>query len=90
MSEHAAENGRPLGAASGGDPGFWDRLGTDDGGMPVHLPIGVNERGQGPEDDSAAYTFTCWCGDTECPLSLALGHAWAAGRRVVPPGEGES
>jgi len=75
------EQGRPLGQASGGDVGFWDRLGMDDGGMPVHLPMGVTERGQGPEDDSAAYAYVCWCGETECPLTLALGHAWASGRR---------
>lgn len=81
MVPYAENDGRPLGTASGGDVGFWERLGTDDGGMPVHLPIGVNAYGQGPEDDSAAYTFTCWCGDPECPLSLALGHAWTSGKR---------
>lgn len=90
MPEHTAENGRPLGAASGGEPGFWERLGTDDAGMPAHLPIGVNANGQGPEDDSAAYAFTCWCGDPECPLSLALGHAWASGRRVTPSVENDA
>lgn len=74
--------GRPLGAASGGEPGFWDRLGVDEGGLPAHLPMGVNERGQGPEDDAAAYTWACWCGDVECPLTLALGHAWASGKRA--------
>ena len=82
----STENGRPLGEASGGDRSFWDGLGVGEDGLPVHLPIGVNEHGQGPEQDSAAYTFTCWCGDPECPLSLALGHAWASGRRVNPPG----
>lgn len=74
--------GRPLGAASGGDPGFWDRLGVGEDGLPVHLPMGVNEHGQGPEDDSAAFTYVCWCGDTECPLTLALGHAWASGTKA--------
>lgn len=77
----AARAGRPLGVASGGEPGFWDRLGDDGGGLPAHLPMGVNERGQGPEDDSDAHHYQCWCGDVECPLTLALGHAWAAGRR---------
>ena len=79
------ESGRPLGRESGGDPGFWDRLGYDDAGMPKHLPMGVNERGQGPENDSAAHAYVCWCGDVECPLTLALGHAWAAGRRAAQP-----
>ena len=81
----SAHSGRPLGAASGGDPGFWDRLGYDDGMMPAHLPMGVNERGQGPEDDADAYCYVCWCGDPECPLTLALGHAWKSGRRSTPP-----
>lgn len=90
MTEHTTENddirGRPLGAASGGDPGFWDRLGYDEGMMPAHLPMGVNGRGQGPENDADAYAYVCWCGDPECPLTLALGHAWRSGRRSIPPG----
>lgn len=71
----------------GGDPGFWDRLGYDEGMMPAHLPMGVNERGQGPENDADAYTYVCWCGDPECPLTLALGHAWRSGRRSIPPAQ---
>lgn len=74
--------GRKLGAASGGDPGFWDRLGTDETAMPVHLPMGVTRGGQGPTNDSEAHHWVCWCGDVECPLTLALGHAWRAGRGV--------
>lgn len=83
--DHNAENGRPLGAASGGDVGFWDRLGTDEAGMPRHLPMGVVTAGQGPVGDDIAHHYVCWCGDVECPLALALGHAWKAGRRVLPP-----
>lgn len=75
----------PEGEASGGAIGFWDRLGLDDSLMPQHLPMGVTERGEGPENDSAAHHYVCWCGDTECPLTLALGHAWASGRRVTSP-----
>ncbi len=88
--ERVGRPGRLPGRGSGGDPGFWDRLGYDEGGLPTHLPMGVNERGQGPEDDAAAYTFVCWCGGTECPLTLALGHAWASGRRsrLTPVTEG--
>lgn len=66
--------------ASGGYVPFWDRLGVDSGGMPKHLPMGVTQDGQGPEDDHRAHHYVCWCGDTECPLMLALGHAWRAGR----------
>jgi len=81
MSEQLS--GRPLGRASGGEPGFWDQLGLDeDTLMPAHLPMGVNRVGQGPDNDSEAHHYVCWCGDPECPLTLALGHAWKAGRRV--------
>jgi hypothetical protein len=62
------------------DDVFWERLG-DQGGLPTHLPIGVNEYGQGPTDPEPAHHYTCWCGDLECPLALALQHAWLAGRR---------
>ena len=51
--------------------GFWERLGVDDGGLPIHLPMGVNAEGQGPENDSAAHHYVCWCGEG-CPLTAAL------------------
>lgn len=84
------EKGRPLGAASGGSPGFWDWLGVNgESGLPTHLPMGVNIAGQGPEADVDAHHYVCSCGDVECPLTLALGHAWTAGlrfaKRVLPP-----
>lgn len=72
--------GRPLGSASGGDRGFWDQLGVDEGELPVHLPMGVTEDGQGPAGDEEAHHWVCWCGDVECPLTLALSHAWRSGR----------
>jgi hypothetical protein len=56
--------------------------------MPAHLPMGVNAYGQGPENDAEAYTYVCWCGDPECPLTLALGHAWKSGRRSSAPSGG--
>jgi hypothetical protein len=61
----------------------WGRMGLDDGGMPAHLPMGVTAFGEGPEDDSAAHHYRCWCPDPECPLTKALLNAWAAGRRTV-------
>lgn len=79
MSEDL-RRGRPLGEASGGFVPFWDGLGVDEGGMPRHLPMGVTREGRGPERDEAAHHYTCWCGNVECPLALALGHAWRAGR----------
>ena len=60
-------------------PGFWDRLGVDDGGLPAHLPMGVDEHGRGPANDSDAAYFICWCGDHACPLAEALKVAWRAG-----------
>lgn len=58
--------------AAQGQGGFWDSLGVDDGGMPVHLPMGVNDAGEGPENDSNAHHYVCWCPDVNCPLTNAL------------------
>lgn len=63
--------------------GFWDRLGVDDGLMPVHLPMGVDQDGRGPTDDSDAVRFVCWCGDADCPLTSAL--TLAAAVRLPQP-----
>ena len=60
---------------------FWERLGMK-GGVPAHLPLEVNEVGRGPVPGVVAHHYECWCGDVECPLTLALQHAWSAGRRV--------
>lgn len=54
---------------------------VDEGGLPVHLPIGLNEDGLGPEDDDKAYRYVCWCNDPDCALTRALRLAWEAGRR---------
>lgn len=56
----------------------WGQLGYDDGGLPVHLPMGVTESGQGPEDDDKAHHYVCWCG-TYCSLEHALNLATRAG-----------
>jgi hypothetical protein len=61
--------------------GFWDRLTVGEDGLPKHLPMGVDELGRGPVEPEPAHHYVCWCGDPECPLSLALQHAWASGRR---------
>ena len=49
----------------------WEDLGVGEDGLPTHLPMGVNIHGQGPEDDSVAHHYICWCG-TDCPLNQAL------------------
>jgi hypothetical protein len=64
------------------DAPFWDRLGMH-GDLAEHLPIGVNEQGQGPVEPEPAHHYECWCSDPECPLTMALQHAWFAGRRSV-------
>jgi hypothetical protein len=66
-------------------PLHWDALGLDEGGLPEHLPLGVNELGQGPENDSVAHHYECWCGDPNCPLTAALQLAWRAGWREASP-----
>ena len=53
-------------------PGFWDRLGLDEAGMPIHLPMGVTEDGRGPTNDAEAHHFVCWCGHSDCPLTKML------------------
>lgn len=65
---------------------FWNRLGVDEGGLPVHLPIEVNEQGQGPEDRAIAHHTECWCGGPDCPLGRALLEAGRLARRqaMVP------
>ena len=62
--------------------GFWDRLGTDEAGMPVHLPMGVNAAGQGPVIDADAHHWVCWCGKPTCPLTLVLRDAGQPGRQA--------
>jgi hypothetical protein len=64
----------------------WDQLGHDEGGLPKHLPISINENGQGPTEPDPAYAWVCWCWDPECTLTLALQHAWSAGRRSAEEG----
>lgn len=52
----------------------WENLGIDDGGMPIHLPMGVTADGDGPTSDAEAHHFVCWCGQ-QCPLDEALKRA---------------
>jgi hypothetical protein len=65
-------------------PVVWEDLGLGHDDLPTHLPMGVNEQGQGPEDDSVAHHYECWCSDPKCPLTAALQLAWEAGRRQSP------
>jgi len=51
---------------------FWDRLGISEGGLPIHLPMGVTEAGQGPTDVEDAHHWICWCPDAQCPLTRSL------------------
>lgn len=64
--------------------GFWDGLGVDDGGLPVHMPIPCNEKGQGPQDEGKAVSYACWCG-RKCPLNEELQKAWRSGIRIMSP-----
>ena len=59
--------------------GFWD-FEMDEGGLPVHLPMGVDSEGRGPMEPEQPHHYECWCIDRKCPLTLALQKAWDAGR----------
>lgn len=71
-----------LGYASGGEPSFWEKLGTDLNGHPIHYPLGVDRRGRRPMD-GLPFMYVCACGDLECPLTLTLGHARRSGVRNI-------
>lgn len=60
----------------------WRALGEDDGGLPVHFVLPVNENGQGPTDDHDTHHYVCWCGNERCPLTLVLALSWDAGQRA--------
>lgn len=66
--------------------GFWDRLGMGEGGLPTHLPMGVDKFGDGPENDDEAEYWRCWCADPECPLTQALSKAVLTGLRCADDG----
>lgn len=67
----------------GDDEPFWFRLGHTEDGLPTHFPIGVDRYGRGPTDPDPAHHYTCWCGDMECPLAIALHYGWLSGRRSL-------
>ena len=80
MSEQNTETAQPF---------RWDSQ-LDEGGLPVHLPMGVNTEGRGPEYDNEAHHYLCWCGDPKCLLTRALRDAWLSGMRhglSIPPGQ---
>lgn len=82
LSKQVASRLAREGASS---PWFWEQLGVDEGGLAMHLPMGVTAEGQGPEGDSMAHHYECWCADPNCPLTRALRQAWAAGARGLAP-----
>lgn len=65
-------------------PFSWYGLGTTEGGLPVHLPVGVTVDGEGPTNDDEADRFECWCRDPWCPLTEALRKAAEAAARKYP------
>lgn len=71
------------GAGVSGEPFRWDACGVDEGGLPVHLPISLDENQRGPTRDQDAYVYVCWCMDKDCLLTKALMDAWRAGMRLV-------
>lgn len=79
----------PCATADKDAPFRWDWL-IDEGGLPVHLPIGVTAEGRGPTQDSEAHHYLCWCSNPKCLLSYALRLAWESGTRATPPAEDQS
>ena len=67
---------------------FWGPMGYDEGGLPVHLPIGLTTDGDGPADSDKAACWVCWCGSPTCPLSAALQLSAEAGARTAPANSG--
>lgn len=49
----------------------------DEGGLPVHFPMGVDAEGHGPTEPDEPHHRTCWCG-TDCPWTRALAAERAA------------
>ena len=68
------------------DAPFRWALQADEGGLPVHLPMGVTEDGRGPTSDRGAHHYLCWCGHPACLLNDALRLAWESGARAASPG----
>jgi hypothetical protein len=61
----------------------WGALGVDEGGLPIHLPMGVTVDGQGPADGTEElHHYVCWCPDPTCPLTRALLDAHQSGVRA--------
>lgn len=61
----------------------WLDLGVDDGGLPIHLPMGVTAEGRGPTSDADAHHYVCWCANPDCPLTVALRQAWKIGHDLA-------
>ena len=41
-------------------------------GLPIHLPIGVDDRGRGPTEPDPPHSVTCWCIESDCMWTRAL------------------
>lgn len=65
--------------------GFYDALGMDDGGLPVHLPMEVTKGDDGPAGPEDMHHLICWCGQEMCPLNRALHAAWLLGQASTFP-----
>lgn len=46
--------------------------GLNEGGLPKHLPMGVDADGNGPTDPEPPHHRVCWCADPECTWTEAL------------------
>lgn len=62
---------------------FWDHLGIDEAGMPIHLPIGLTVDESGPADESEIHHWGCWCNEDDCPLDKILRQASTLGGTQV-------
>lgn len=42
------------------------------GGLPIHMPIGVNKQGEGPCEPETPHHRVCWCSNPNCMWTTAL------------------
>jgi hypothetical protein len=65
------------------EQGFWDGLGVAEGtGLPVHMPMTVTARSQGPSNYPEAHHVECWCGDSHCILNRELRMSYLLGQKA--------
>lgn len=61
---------------------FWGRIEGHRGGLPAHLPVGLTKDGHVGQRTRTPEYYRCWCGNLDCPLTVALERAWQAGRKA--------